>query len=327
MTNFSIIIPCYNSEQFIKVCIDSLLKLSYDENSFEVIIVDDCSTDNTVKTVENYIINKNLQIRLIKNPKNSGPGFSRRHAAEVANGNYLCFCDSDDWYDPNLLTDLEKEIKKNGSDLVIFDMSYILGSKTIRKNYTSKFKDGDRFTYLANCSESLCNLAIKRSLFLLIPPIDIRNGEDLALVPLLIVNAKKITHIDKSYYNYVIRSNSASLTKPTKESYYNMILAFDHIRKHLKSDKSSIISSIEFLGIKTVLYNSTLMAIKGGNNNYELSNIISDFSKKFPTWHKNTNRKNLGIPKRLYLWSLKHKLWVISRIYVALHSFILSRKI
>lgn len=186
MIKFSIIIPSYNSERFIKTCIDGILNLSFDKNHFEVIFVDDCSTDNSKKIIGDFITNTNLNIKLIENKKNSGPGFSRRYAAEVADGEFLCFCDSDDWFDSSLLLDLDKEIVTNGSDLVFFDMSYIFRNKKVKKNFTEIFIYGDKMSYLENCAESLCNLSVKRSIFLSIAPIDIRNGEDLALVPLLI---------------------------------------------------------------------------------------------------------------------------------------------
>lgn len=325
MIKYSIIIPCYNSERFIKVCINGLLKLSFDKDLFEVIFIDDCSTDSTVSLIKEYKQDTNINIRLFKNNINLGPGASRRYGAEMAKGDYIFFCDSDDWYDSELLVDVEKEREKEKSDLIFFDMSYILGSKVIRKFYTSSFEYGNRLSYLHNCNESLCNMAVKRSLFLSVPPIDIRNGEDLALVPLLITNAKRITHIDKSYYNYLMRSSSASLSKPSREAYNNMLIAFEHIRRHIKSDDSNILNCIELLGIKTILYNSTLMAIKGKNDNHTLAEIVKEFSNTYPFWYKNIDKLNFSKAKKLYLWSLKHKIWIACRVFAFLHTCILSR--
>ena len=158
MIKYSIIIPCYNSERFIKVCINGLLKLSFDKDLFEVIFIDDCSTDSTVSLIKEYKQDTNINIRLFKNNINLGPGASRRYGAEMAKGDYIFFCDSDDWYDSELLVDVEKEREKEKSDLIFFDMSYILGSKVIRKFYTSSFEYGNRLSYLHNCNESLCNM-------------------------------------------------------------------------------------------------------------------------------------------------------------------------
>ena len=100
---------------------------------------------------------------------------SRRKGAEVASGEFLCFCDSDDWYSANCLDELREEIDKSAADLVIFDMSYILRGKTIVKRVTSKFVYGDKSSYLAYCGESLCNMVVRKTIFLSVQPIDIRH--------------------------------------------------------------------------------------------------------------------------------------------------------
>lgn len=326
MINFSIIIPCFNSGGFVDVCLERLSLLRYCHNLSEVIFVDDCSTDNTLEVLNKYKETSELNIRIIRNKVNSGPGVSRHNAAEIASGEFLCFCDSDDWYDSDFLKDVNEELSRCESDLLIFDMSYVLNGKVIRKNYTAPFKYGDKMSYLSNCAESLCNLVVKRDLFLSIPIVDIRNGEDLALVPLLIANAKHVTHIDKSYYNYLMRSDSASLGRVAINSYNNMLLAFEHIRKHLKAESRDIEDCIEYLGIKTVLYNSTLMAIKGGNDNIILKKIVRDFTANFHGWSHNALKCKLGIAKNLYLSALKYKLWFICRVFVSLHTFLLTKR-
>lgn len=325
MIKFSIIIPCYNSEYFIDKCLNKLNDISFNKREYEVIFIDDFSTDNTYQKLENYSSQIDFKVKLLRNKVNSGPGLSRRMAAEAASGEFLCFCDSDDWFLSSVLSDLDQEIKKSKSDLVFFDMSYILGVKVIRKNYTAPFEYGNKLSYLSNCAESLCNLAVSRTLFLLIPSVDIRIGEDLALVPLLIANANKVSHIDKSYYNYVLRNDSISLGKIKKDGYIYMLQAFEHIRINLESDNEDIKKCIEYLGIKTVLYNSTISAIKGENNNRLLDKIVTDFTSKYPDWNDNIYIANFGLVKNVYIWFLKHKIWKICRLYVSLHSYILTQ--
>jgi len=324
MIKFSIVIPCYNSANYITNCIEHLLNLSFDKNSFEVIFIDDCSTDDTADIIITKTKNTGLTTRLIKNDRNYGPGRSRQIAAEKANGVYLCFCDSDDWYEPNVLSDLIREIIKNENDIVFFDMSYILNGKKHRKNFTTQFKYGEKLSYLSNCGESLCNLTVKRSLFLSTPTIDIRNGEDLALVPLLITKATKITHIDKSYYNYLMRSDSASLRTPHKHAYNNMLKSFKHITDNITIENEEIDKCVEFIGIKTILYNATLMSFKGGNNNKVISDILLNFNKEYPFWLKNTYLIQLSRFKIIYLWFLKHRMWFACRCYTKLHSYLLT---
>ena len=100
----SIIIPLYNSEKFIKDTINSVLFQTY--TNWEVIIVDDCSTDNSVEIILK-IIDNNSNIRLIKLENNVGSAQSRNAALEVANGRFIAFLDSDDIWHPDKL---EKQV-------------------------------------------------------------------------------------------------------------------------------------------------------------------------------------------------------------------------
>jgi len=84
----SIITPCYNSSRLISQTIDSVLSQTY--QNWEMIIVDDCSTDNSVDIVEKYA-KKDSKIKLIRLEKNRGPAVARNIAIEAANGRYIAF--------------------------------------------------------------------------------------------------------------------------------------------------------------------------------------------------------------------------------------------
>lgn len=99
----SIIMPSYNTGRFIKETIESVLAQSY--QNFELIIVDDCSTDNTDEVVEKYLTDK--RITYIKNDKNSGAAVSRNRALREAKGKWIAFLDSDDLWETQKL---EKQI-------------------------------------------------------------------------------------------------------------------------------------------------------------------------------------------------------------------------
>ncbi|SFM09183.1 glycosyltransferase family 2 protein [Halanaerobium salsuginis] len=101
----SIITPLYNSEEFISETIESVLVQSY--SNWEMIIVDDCSTDNGVNIVKKYKENDN-RIKLVQLKKNSGAAVARNTAIKVAKGRYISFLDSDDLWQPEKL---EKQIQ------------------------------------------------------------------------------------------------------------------------------------------------------------------------------------------------------------------------
>ena len=96
----SIITPSYNSNLFIKKCIDSVLAQTY--TNWEMIIVDDVSQDNSNEIIEEYIKNDS-RIQFIKLDKNSGPAIARNRAIKEAKGRYIAFLDSDDyWHEEKL---------------------------------------------------------------------------------------------------------------------------------------------------------------------------------------------------------------------------------
>lgn len=89
----SIITPCYNSGRFIAEMIESVLDQDYTD--WELLITDDCSTDNSVDIIKSYACN-DPRIKLFKLEKNSGAGIARNKSIEMAKGRYIAFCDSDD---------------------------------------------------------------------------------------------------------------------------------------------------------------------------------------------------------------------------------------
>ena len=95
----SIVMPSYNTAEYIDKSIDSVLSQSYPY--WELIIVDDCSTDNTDEVVGKYL--SDSRIRYLKNEKNSGAAVSRNYALREAKGKWIAFLDSDDLWEPEKL--------------------------------------------------------------------------------------------------------------------------------------------------------------------------------------------------------------------------------
>lgn len=106
----SIITPCYNSSQFIGEMIESVLKQTYTD--WELLITDDCSTDNSCDIIQSYC-NKDARIKLFKLKQNSGAGVARNNSIKNASGRYIAFCDSDDLWMPNKLEQQIKYIEEN----------------------------------------------------------------------------------------------------------------------------------------------------------------------------------------------------------------------
>lgn len=107
----SVITPVYNAEEFLSETIDSVLNQTFE--SFEYLLVDDCSTDNSAKMIKEYAITDS-RIKYIKLAENSGAAVARNTGLENAKGRYIAFIDSDDvWYPEKLDTQL-KFMNTNG---------------------------------------------------------------------------------------------------------------------------------------------------------------------------------------------------------------------
>ena len=111
----SIIIPVFNTKIYLRNCIDSVLNQNLE--NFEIILINDCSTDGSKEICDSYKNNKNVKI--IHNRINLGAGLSRNKGIKASKGKYLIFLDSDDFLFKNTLRNIEKVIQKKSVDLII----------------------------------------------------------------------------------------------------------------------------------------------------------------------------------------------------------------
>lgn len=111
----SVIIPCYNCEKYIQETVNSVLKQKYTD--FEIILIDDCSTDNTLSIIKEYQ-KKDARIRVFFNEKNIGVALTRNKGVEVANADYIAFLDSDDvWYEEKLEIQMQYMLTHENVDM------------------------------------------------------------------------------------------------------------------------------------------------------------------------------------------------------------------
>lgn len=128
MSKISIIVPIYNSEKYLKQCIESLITQTF--KNIEIILINDGSTDKSKQICEEYAV-KDDRIKLI-NKNNEGVSVARNIGIKIATGKYIAFIDSDDWLEPIYLETLYNEISKNNADLVICNYNIIRRNKKIK---------------------------------------------------------------------------------------------------------------------------------------------------------------------------------------------------
>lgn len=134
----SVLIPMYNAENYISNCIDSLLDQDLEEEDYEIIIMDDGSTDNSVTIVNEYrALHNNI---VLKTETNSGSNTTRNKLFKLAKGDYIYYFDADDYIVSNCLGELLKKAANNELDVVGFEtiQTLILDDNKLSHPITSK---------------------------------------------------------------------------------------------------------------------------------------------------------------------------------------------
>ena len=145
MIKLSIIVPAYNEENSIIKILEKVAEAEIEGVNREVIVIDDCSTDETLNLLEK---NKNLYDELLKLPKNSGKGEAVKKGLMKASGEYILFQDADLEYEPN-------DYKKLLEPVLLFDADLVIGSRLLASQTTRVYyfwhKVGNKFiTFLFN---------------------------------------------------------------------------------------------------------------------------------------------------------------------------------
>ena len=239
MPQFSIIVPVYNIAEYLPKCIDSVL--SQTSQDYELLLVDDGSPDTSGAICDDYASRYPDKIRAIHQP-NSGAGAARNQGIRLSQGEYILFLDGDDYWDPNLLADLQTAMKSHNADL------YLFGAK-VEKDGKPR---GELHEHIP-CGE-LCNAqshpelffgimapwdrAYRRSLFL-------ENGiefaskvwyEDIRVVTKINAVAKSALRLPGAYYHYLQRDGSSMNNKNLHRN-REIIYAFDDMRQWFHSHK------------------------------------------------------------------------------------------
>ena len=152
---FSIVIPTFNQAKFLKIALNSINKQTF--KNFEIIVIDNNSNDSTYKIIKNFKGKINY-----KKIKNEGLiARSRNEGIKLSKGKWICFLDSDDYWLPNKLDEIEKIIKKKNLDVICHSEHIILESKEKKKIrnygpfknnfYETLLKQGNRFSTSASC--------------------------------------------------------------------------------------------------------------------------------------------------------------------------------
>ena len=206
----SIITPLYNSSQFISQTIDHVIRQTYTD--WEMLIVDDCSTDDSSAIVQKYA-EKDKRIKFIQLKTNAGAAIARNKAIELAKGDFIAFLDSDDLWLPNKLEEQLHSMEAGKSTFshtsyALFDeKNNPLNTRTICNEWIT-YKDLIKYNWMGT-STVMYNASVLGKHYMH----DLRNRQDWALWLRLIKHSGEALFVDKPLTKYTVRSNSVSSNK------------------------------------------------------------------------------------------------------------------
>lgn len=313
----TIVIPCYNVAKYIKRCIDSLVDQSFQK--FKVILVDDKSTDDTYQYLLQLQATSGLDIMVLQNSCNSGPAVSRNKGILEADTKYITFCDSDDWYEPDFLKTMVSLLEDNAADMAFCGYKVVdeHGNSQSRPVYNRSGLISREEAFCLD-ADSLCMLMVKTDIMkdTLLP--DLRNGEDVATVPLLMAKANRYAATVSCLYNYFRRSDSAS-ERPTMKAVESLVCSYQYVQKNFP-DK--YIKEKEFLGIKNLLYSTMITLFSCSNNRHMAKSLLQEFEDIYPNWKNNPYISSLRTYKKVILRMVSLKLFDVVRFVAILRNVI-----
>ena len=275
----SILIPAYNAEGFLKRCIDSVLNQTY--RDFEVIIVNDGSSDDTQAVCENYS-SKDARVSLI-NQENQGVAAARNRALDSATGDFILFVDADDWIESDMLEKMLNAVNfKEQSDIAFCRHDFANSSQEVDRSGDTlqieiwdqerqqlEFMKHDRMTGM------LWNKLIRKSLFDGIRfDSTVGYGEDAQVLWKVLKNSSSMAVLDQTLYHHVLEKQSIS-----HQSYSSKKFSSIKMWKEIEEDIFKNYPQWKYLVQERQLANATWLCYEmriSGNKNKEEKAAMRD---------------------------------------------------
>ena len=309
----SVIVPVYNVERYIEKCLLSIKNQTLTD--FECLIINDGTKDASID-IAKIVVGNDSRFKFF-DKENGGLSDARNFGIEKANGEYLCFIDSDDYIAPDLLELTYNMGKENNSDIVCFDMYYVNEDGSLEyswgSNYTgvSNYKDNKEIIF----SNNSANNKIYKASFMK----DKRffKGmwyEDLAVIPTWIAAANNMAHVYKPLYYYVQRQGS--ITHKADIRIFDIYKAISMVKNKLQ------LGAYEVRGLffENCLVMTTLrikeISDKKTRIEYYKKNVEL-LEEQYPNWYSDVKSdKDYNFKQKIIFFLLHHKLFsLVERAY------------
>lgn len=240
MIKYSFIVPVYNTEKYLKKCLDSLVNQTYKD--FEIIVVNDGSTDKSSNIISKY--QKKYKNIIVIDKENEGLSMARNRGVQKSNGKYIIFVDSDDYVSNKLLEEVDKKI--DDSDILRFQIATEDEEYTKINEYHEEGFESmcgyDAFKYLSSyhfVEPAWCYVIRKN--YYIENKFSFKKGvyhEDFGLIPYVIYKARKVKSIDFIGYYYIQRNGSIMNNndyKKTVKKAFDMLEQYKTMRLFAKN--------------------------------------------------------------------------------------------
>lgn len=250
----SVVIPIYNAENFLKVCLESIF--SQKTNSIEVILIDDGSTDSSKIIIDKY--NQRYKNILAIYQENQGVSAARNIGIKCASGSYVLFLDSDDSFRAGLFENLKETLKRNHyPDMVSFGYVRKSGKNKTSKHYSYKRFDGNKFS-----GELFCQLFLSKEVAQCVSSFIIKRevlkkyridfnelitlGEDVAFQIKAMSVSESVLYLANEYFIYNYNPNSQT-NQNFKKSHLSCVNNYQDIaRFFIQLNLTELISFLNF---------------------------------------------------------------------------------
>lgn len=277
----SIIVPIYNSEKYLKKCVDSILNQTLKE--IEIILINDGSKDSSHLICLEYQEKFKEKIKYIHN-NNIGCSATRNLGIKEASAEYIAFVDSDDYIEKDMYKDMYNLMVKDNSDIVITGIKYIENEKIIKRKLVKKINSINDVFDEKNLIGHVCNKLFRKKIIIDKDVYFLESShyqEDMVFCFIYCLNIAKVSILNNLNYNYVLHSDNSvfSLNKRLQ-----VFISYKYLYNYLK-DKNVDKSAYKYF---YKLFN--LYAIGGSYVLMSNSRVVSneDYQKYKKEFYKNT---------------------------------------
>ena len=317
MAKISIIIPTYNRKTTLKKAVESVLNQT--DRNWELIVVDDGSTDDTEKLMSSYTDNR---IKYFKR-KNHGIGASRNFGIENATGEYLTFVDSDDYLDESFVEKMYKKAKEEKLDMLVCDYYNFYKNKKIEEVHldtfeTTTLRKNPELINIVNLGP--CNKIYKKSLFKKAENrfAEVIKYEDVNFVIKLLKSSESIGKFDECL-NYFYVDND-SQTKTYDEKVFDIFKVLDIARKDLNTKVYK--EALETLIVGT-LTNYTVQQRYQKDKQIRSKFIKQAFN--YMRYNVEDYKHNKYFNKRPFVKRIIEKSYVLTKLYCNIYAILKSK--